>query len=132
MAKLNHSPKDIDEGFPEGIYSFKVTEVDLVTFSTGSQGMKVQLDVWNDNTGFTTRENLVTSAPKAKWKLKEFCASLGLDYDDEDLDTKDFVGPVGKVGMIRKPGDKWLSVDHYLASDAVENQVDKSEDNVPF
>jgi|TARA_R100000093_G_C1923579_1_gene66432 hypothetical protein len=133
MAKLDHNPTEIDEGFAEGIYHFKVKTCEKVTFSTGNQGMAVELDIWNsEGVGFTTRENLVTTAPKAKWKLREFCNSLGLDFDDEDLDTKDFPDKKGKLEMVRKPGDKWLSVDNYLSVDAVANTVDDNGDDLRF
>jgi len=133
MVALNHSPEEIDEGFAEGIYHFKVKTCVKTTFSTGNQGMALEFDIWNsEGVGFNTRENIVTTAPKAKWKLREFCNSLGVDYDDEDLDTDDFVDKKGKLDMIRKPGDKWLSVDNYLSVDAAENTVDDKGEDLKF
>jgi hypothetical protein len=133
MAKLNHNPTEIDEGYPEGIYNFKIATCELVTFSTGNQGLAVELDIWNDDgVGFTTRENLVTTAPRAKWKLKEFCASVGVDYDDEELDTDQFKDKKGKLEMTRKPGEKYLQADNYLSIDAAAHQVDDEGNDLRF
>jgi len=138
MAKLNHEPTDIDEGFPEGIYNIRVKYIEFPhTFRTGSTGMRLQFDVWNGNgIGFQTWENIVTSSAKAKWKLKELCFALGIDYDKEDLDSEEFQGKEGKASMHREAGSKWLSVDHYLSVDAVDdkadNGVDESDNHVPF
>lgn len=140
MAKLNHEPEEIDEGFPEGVYSIKVKYIEIpYTFSTGSTGMRLQFDVWNqDGVGFETWENVVTSSPKAKWKLKELCFALGLDYDDPNLKSEDFEGKEGKADMHRKAGSKWLSINHYLSIDtpsrgnAGTNSVDSPGDSAPF
>jgi hypothetical protein len=138
MPALNHEPEDIDEGFPEGIYNIRVKYVEFpYTFKTGSTGMRLQFDVWNNNgIGFTNWENITFSA-KAKWKLKELCFALGIDYDNEDLKSEDFEGKEGKASMRRESGSKWLSVDSYLSVDSDDAKtdakaVDVSSDSVPF
>jgi hypothetical protein len=139
MPALNHNPEEIDEGFPEGIYNIRVKYIEFpYTFRSGSTGMRLQFDVWNsDGVGFETWENIVTSSPKAKWKLKEFCFAVGLDYDNPELKSEDFEGKEGKASMHREPGSKWLSVDHYLSVDSVEDKteekaVDAAQESVPF
>ena len=138
MPALNHEPEDIDEGFPEGIYNIRVKYVEFpYTFKTGSTGMRLQFDVWNNNgIGFTNWEN-ITFSSKAKWKLKELCFALGIDYDNPDLKSEDFEGKEGKASMKREAGSKWLSVDSYLSVDSADAKtdvkaVDVSQDSVPF
>jgi len=139
MPALNHNPEEIDEGFPEGIYSIRVKYIEFpYTFRSGSTGMRLQFDVWNsEGVGFETWENVVTSSPKAKWKLKELCYALGIDFDNPNLTSEDFEKKEGKASLHREAGSKWLSVDHYLSVDAVDTKteakpVDESQDSVPF
>ena len=139
MVALNHNPEEISEGYPEGIYSFKIkTVVFPHTFQSGNIGMIIYFDFWNTNgVGFESRENIVTSLASTKWKLKEFCASVGVDYDNEDLDSDDFMNKEGKVDMKREAGSKWLSVDSYLSVDCDDAKtdvkpVDAPQDSVPF
>ena len=139
MPALNHEPEELDEGFPEGIYNIRVKEIIFPhTFSSGNEGMKIQFDVWNsDGIGYTTYENIVTSLARVKWKLKEFCFALGLDYDDPNLKSEDFEGKEGKASMKREAGSRWLSIDHYLSVDSADAKtdvktVDASQDSVPF
>ena len=133
MAALNHKPDEMEEGYPEGPYNVRVKFLEFpYTFQSKNVGMKIQLDVWNKNVGFTSYENIVTSLPHMKWKLKEFCGAFGIDFDKEDLDSDEFIGKEGRADFVRKKGDKWLSVDHYLSVDAVDNTVDEEDDSVPF
>ena len=147
MAKLNHEPADVEEGFPEGIYHIKVKELIYPylfkkneTTGIQNQGMRICFETWNSNGQvFDNWENVVTTSKKAKWRLKELWYSLGLDYDDEDLDTDEFKDKTGKASMHREPGEKYLSVDHYLAIDSedevsgsVTNSVDASGEPMPF
>tara|TARA_R110000744_G_scaffold13121_2_gene38438 strand:+ start:1295 stop:1714 length:420 start_codon:yes stop_codon:yes gene_type:complete len=139
MVALNHEPEEINEGYPEGVYSIKVKQVDCPhTFRSGSVGMVLYFDVWNSNgVGFETRENIVTSLTTTKWKLKELCNCLGLDYDNESLDSEEFMNKEGKANMTREPGSKWLSVDSYLSVDCDDAKtdakpVDAPQDSVPF
>ena len=134
MAALNHKPEEIDEGFPEGIYSIRVKHIECpYVFKSQNEGMRIQFDVWNsDGIGFTNWENIVTSLPRMKWKLKEICYCLGIDFDKENLDSDEFMGKEGKANFTRKPGDKWLAIDHYLSVDSPDIKVDESKDNVPF
>jgi len=139
MPALNHEPEEITEGFPEGIYNIRVKYVEFpFTFNSGNIGIKLQFDVWNnDGIGFTSWENVVTSLPSCKWKLKELCFALGIDYDNPELTSEEFENKEGKASMKREAGSKWLSVDHYLSVDAVDEKtdvktVDASQDSVPF
>ena len=133
MAALNHKPEEMEEGYPEAAYSFRVKFLEFpYKFQSGNIGMKIQLDVWNKDVGFTSYENIVTSLPHMKWKLKQFCDAFGIDFDREDLDSDEFIGKEGRAEFIRKKGDKWLSVDNYLSVDAVDNTVDVEDDTVPF
>jgi len=138
MAALNHKPEEMVEGFPEGIYNIRVKYIEFPhTFNSGNTGMRIQFDVWNnDGIGFTNWENVVTSLPTTKWKLKELCFALGIDFDKETLDSEEFQGKEGRASMHRDKGSKWLSVDHYLAVDSVDdkadNKVDESDNDVPF
>jgi len=128
MPALNHKPEEDDgtdtyEQLAEGVYAYKVKTITFpYIFRTGSEGMRLCLEAWNPETGrgFDTWENIVTSAPKAKWKLKEFCFSLGLDYDNPNLDSDSFLDRQGKAKMHREEGSKWLSVDSYLPAEAEE------------
>jgi len=147
MAKLNHEPADTIDGFPEGIYNIKVKEIIYPyifqrnqTTGVQNQGMRICFETWNSNGQiFDNWENIVTTSKKAKWKLKELCYCLGLDYDNEDLDTEEFQGKTGRASMHREPGEKYLSVDHYLAVDSDEevtgsatNSVVETDDPMPF
>ena len=138
MPALNHEPEEINEGFPEGIYSIRVRYVEFpFTFQSGNVGIKLQFDVWNSSgIGFTTQENVVTSLPSCKWKLKELCFALGIDYDNPELTSEEFESKEGKASMKREAGSKWLKIDHYLSVDAVDdkadNKVDEPTDDVPF
>ena len=139
MARLNHNPEEEVERFPEGIYNIRVKHIEFpYTFGSGNTGMKLLFDVWNsDGVGFENRENVVTSLATTKWKLKELCYALGVDYDNEDLDSDDFLGKEGKAQMVREPGSKWLKVDSYLSVDSVDSKtdtksVDSKEEVVPF
>ncbi len=136
MAALNHNPQEMEDGYPEGIYSVRVKFLEFpYEFKSGNVGMRIQLDCWNLDTGFQSYENIVTSLPRMKWKLKEFCGAFGIDFDKEDLDSEEFLGKEGRAEFVRKAGDKWLSVDHYLsvdAAEAVDNMVDEKDDAMPF
>ncbi len=136
MVAINHNPKEREEGYPEGIYNVRVKFVEFpYTFSTKNTGMRVQLECWNTDTGFESYENIVTSLPKMKWKLEQFCSAFGIDYDREIIDHKEFFGLEGRAAFVRKAGSKWLSVDNYLSVDtaeAVDNPVDEKDDAMPF
>ena len=136
MAALNHNPQEMEDGYPEGVYTVRIKYLEFpYTFQSGNTGMRVQLDCWNIDTGFQSYENIVTSLPRMKWKLKEFCSAFGIDFDKEDLDSDEFLGKEGRAEFVRKAGSKWLSVDHYLSVDAVDtvdNPVDEKDDAMPF
>ena len=136
MVALNHNPKEIENGYPEGIYNIRVKLVEFpYTFSTKNVGMRVHFECWNRDTGFEVRENIVTSLPKVKWMLQQFCAAFGVDYDDEKLDSDEFLGKEGRAEFVRKAGSRWLSIDNYLSVDAVDtvdNKVDEKDDAMPF
>lgn len=141
MVALNHNPTDIDEGYPEGVYSFTVTDADGKWISKNENpGVCVYLEFYNEKISFNRREYLVTNLPSVKWKLKQFCASVGVDYDNESLDSDEFINKRGKATLHRrqeKEGsqyvtdrngnpvlEKYLSVDTYLANDGIEDELE--------
>jgi len=120
MPALNHKPEEMTEGYPEGTYSFKITSIDFPwEFNSGNIGMRLVFDVWNKKgVGFTAYENIVTSLASVNWKLKQFCDSVGLDFDDPNLASEHFQSKEGRAKFERKPDSKWLKVDSYLPIDA--------------
>ena len=144
MVALNHNPSEITERFPEGIYDFEITYVDHEWESkAGNPGVCIHMNLWNENgTSFDRKEYLVTSLDSCKWKVKQFVHSIGLDYDNPDLDTDEFLNKQGKATLVRKQEavgrgkdreyitdkdgkpvmEKYLSVDTYLVHDGKEKQ----------
>lgn len=132
MAKLNHNPDDIEDGIPEGVYTFNVTSANLTNFSTGNSGMTVVLSVFNDQFNFTAYENF-TFTTRAKWKLKKFCEALGIPFEDEDLDTDLFEGKSGLADFKRV--GQYLEVRRFLTEGEAEEHSEHpavNADSIPF
>tara|TARA_R100001480_G_scaffold104823_2_gene107421 strand:- start:216 stop:674 length:459 start_codon:yes stop_codon:yes gene_type:complete len=118
MPALNHKPSEVDDGYPEGTYNAKIQYIDCpYKFSSGNIGMRVYMEVWRENTAFELKENVVTSLPKMKRRLRQFCHAFGSDYDNEHLKSEEFHGKQGQVELARQEGSKWLSVKEYLPGD---------------
>ena len=152
MVALNHHPEEIKERFPEGAYDFEITYVDTDWVSkAGNAGICAHMNFWHEEgTSFTRMEYLVTSLPSCAWKLRQFCSAIGLDYEDANLDTDQFLDKKGKAMLVRKQEsigrgkdrefsvdaegkpilEKYLSVDTYLVHDGEEPT--KQEADVPF
>ena len=141
MAALNHNPTDIDDGYPEGIYSFKVVDADGEWVSKkGNPGVCVYIEFYNEKVSFSKREYLVTSLPSVKWKLRQFCDAVGVDFDNEALDSDDFINKTGQASLHRKQEkegsqyvtdkkgnpvmEKYLSVDTYLMNDGTKEGLE--------
>ena len=141
MPKIKFTTKDLDlekkpmKTFEPGEYSFKITGVKLqietssgwVELSTRTddeleqlldarQRMSVDLSCYTPGSdgqdAFKVFETIYFS-PKAAWKYKQFCKSLGLDSDDE-LDTNIFWDKMGYVYLQRKSDEKYLTPSRYL------------------
>ena len=119
---FNYNPQDkIDNGgkAEPGTYPFTVSQVDETTFKSGNEGWKVQLAVQafaeRDITVFV---NLVNT-PSALWKMEEFCACLGFDFNNPPpggWQPRQFEGKSGEA-LFKKP-DKYLEVDMFIAASA--------------
>jgi hypothetical protein len=139
MPKLGHSPNSIEDGFSEGVYDFVISGAELRTWASGKLGMTVTAECYTDGISFNTWENF-TFTPKAMFKLRELCKSVGVNFDNEDLDTNDFLNKRGKATMVRKEGSKYLEVDFWISQEDAQAQAPKSgfsrgaidRDKVPF
>ena len=121
--KLNHNPTDMDDGFAEGIYSYRVLDIEMRNadspkgpWSSGNDGMTVIVEAYGDGVSFNSWENFTFTA-RALYKFRELCESAGLDFHDENLDTEDLIGKSGKAAFARKEGSKFLNVDYWISEE---------------
>lgn len=121
---FNYNPEDKTEGgggkAQPGDYTFKVDQIEEVTFRTGSEGWKAQLLVGaladKDIKVFC---NLVNTKA-ALWKMAEFLASIGLDFNNPPKGGWEPTACEGKVGKATfKLGEKgYLEVEAFLPASA--------------
>ena len=143
MPKIKFTTKDMDldtkpkKSFNPGDYNFKVvgvkleiedptagwvsqadrSEKELEDLSQCRQRMPLELTCTpvgssDHELSFTVHET-IWFTPKAAWKYKQFCQSVGLDSDAE-LDTNLFWDKEGLVYLSRKGDDKYLTPRKFL------------------
>lgn len=135
---FDYDPNDCaDDGsdVQGGNLPFKVDVAEDTVFKTGSTGWKVQLLAGTEKTDVRVYVNFVNT-PKALWKFREFCASVGKDFDNPPKGgwkPAHFEGLLGRA-MFHRP-DKYLEVDQFLpAGDgpADDPPPPTDDDAVPF
>lgn len=117
---LGYDPNEKEDTGPAkpGSYGFTIASAEEVEFRTGSQGLKIQLDV--DTGGEQPRtiyENFVY-VPKALWRLEAFLTCLGLDFE-KPPEAEALIGCPGvayfKLGEPNDQGRQYLEADDFKA-----------------
>ena len=114
--KLSFNVEDAADkrDIPNGVYLFRIAQINERKFSTGTEGMSVQFDVFLDNKSapITVWENMYY-APKALWKLRDMCKSVGVEFK-QGLDSEELLRKSGRAFFHRKKGDQFLSLEEFI------------------
>ena len=112
---------------PPGKYEFKVDEVVVRSkanenaYSTGSEGLELRLLVGTDKGDQQSRVYLVDT-PKAAFKVKEFCSSVGIPLASASPDTLANKTGIGEFDHREHNGKTYFNAKEFY----------KKEDDVPF
>jgi hypothetical protein len=85
-----------------GEYDFEVSEAeDGQSQSSGRDQIKLVLWVFNDEGGRRTVFDYLGSDEKSQWKVRHFCAAVGLieKYESGDLEAWDCQGRTGRLAL---------------------------------
>lgn len=113
---LGYNPQDKIEGgsgkAQPGVYDFIVDECSEETFRSGNQGLKVKLLVAALETRDVTVFDRFVYVPKALWKLEQFMASVGVDFNNP-CEAHEIERRCGRASCV--VGEKgYLEVEEYL------------------
>lgn len=116
---LGYNPNEKTEGggrADEGEYDFVVDDAEEKTFRSQNEGLAVTLMVG----AFADRDVKVFDRfvylPQSLWKLEEFLASLGCDFNNSP-DAQELIGMQGRASFVK--GEKgYLEPDTYVAASA--------------
>ena len=107
-----------------GVYDFTVIDCQDRVFRTGTEGMKLVLDVFlPDDRVIKVFENLFKT-PKALWKTKQACDALGLDFEQKPQ-AHEFIGKSGKGFFDRPPNSKYLELSEFVPKDKLKEPPKK-------
>ena len=118
---MSFDPKDV-AGRPithKGTYPFTIKRATARVFSTGTEGLEVEMEVFLDGDRvIKCYENLFYTR-KAKWKVRDLCNSIGIDFESRP-EPEEYVGKSGKAFFSRKGDRRWLEVEEFFPRDGLE------------
>jgi hypothetical protein len=99
---------DADGNFapwPIGQYDFEVHDAaEDISKASGREQIKLEIYVFNEEGGKRTVFDYLGSDEKSQWKVRHFCAAIGLiqKYEQGELDPFDMVGKTGRLELALK------------------------------
>lgn len=116
MPPLNYDPQHALGFIPRpGTYSFRIRSCRAVTFSTGTEGVRVHLEVdANAPAPLQCWDNIVFGE-RTTWKMLELCRATGVRFDPP-CDAADLVDKTGRAEFVTDNRDGFvdLKVARYL------------------
>jgi hypothetical protein len=116
---LGYNPEDKEEGggrAAAGEYDFVVDDAEETTFRSGNDGLKVKLMVGAFDDRDVTVFDRFVYLPSSLWKLEEFLASIGCDFNNSP-NAHEIIGMQGRASFV--PGDRgYIEAETYIAASA--------------
>jgi hypothetical protein len=134
--KLGFDPQDAEDKreVPQGVYDYRISNIEEREFSTGTKGLTVKFDVFLEDRFIQVYENMYYT-PRALWKLKDLCSSIGVEFK-EGLDSEDLIGQSGRAFFGREKSDKFLKLMEFVKDGTPEEKKkippSVKTDDVPF
>lgn len=113
------------EPWPIGDYDFEVHDAaDDVSKASGREQIKLTLYVFNDEGSKRTVFDYLGSDEKSQWKVRHFCAAVGLirQYENGELDVYDIVNKTGRLNLALK-----RATSEYPANNTVRDYIEAAE-----
>ena len=137
--KLNFDPNDAADKaeIPQGVYDFKINNIQERVFGTGTEGITATLDVFLEDQGRIIKvyENLYYTK-KALWRIRELCKCVSVDWPEDGLDSDDLLGKSGTAFFGRKKGEKFLNLMEFIKPSTSDSSKKLPpsvvDDDVPF
>lgn len=107
---LKYDPQHAVGWMPKpGTYSFVITGCVEVEFSTGSQGVRVHLQVGAGGPAkVAVRDNIVFSE-RSTWKMRDLCLATGVRFDPP-CDGSDLEGKSGTASFVIDSHDGYVDL----------------------
>ena len=115
-------PKDQFTPPPNGEYGFLVVNAEESDSKAGNPMLNLTLEVEVGREKPMTIYDRLVFVPKALWRIHQFCAATGFDFESGQMDASDVTGLGGKakfiLGEARKEGKnigkRYMEVEEYL------------------
>lgn len=119
---FTHEPQEATAMLEAGVYDATIHSAEEKTSKKGSPMIELCLDVYAPSGEPVPVYDYLVSAPKAAWKIRNFCEAIGLDYEAGAIDAEALVDQniKVKIGVEKQEGyDPKNKVITYIAKDQV-------------